>query len=88
MNYILYSQSAHKLNAELEGASQISAQAYPRETEQVFIITLPDITVPPALKDQLRPGLTGRAKVILGRQPLAVWTYERLSNWLRLKFIG
>lgn len=87
VNYILYSQSASKLTEQLEGPHQISAMAYPRETEQVFIITLRDITVPDALKDQLRPGLTGRAKIALGRQPLAWWTFQRLSDWTRLKFI-
>ena len=87
VNYILYSQSAYKLNGKLEGPQQISAMAYPREKDQVFIVTLRDIAVPANLKDQLRPGLTGRAKIALGREPLAWWTTKRMSDWLRLKFL-
>ncbi|MGV3533516.1 MAG: efflux RND transporter periplasmic adaptor subunit [Chthoniobacteraceae bacterium] len=88
VNYILYSQSAFKLETELETREQISAVAYPREAEQVFIVTLTDLNFPPALKNDLRPGLTGRAKIQLGREPLIVWTTKRIVDWLRLRFIG
>ncbi|MHA3772671.1 efflux RND transporter periplasmic adaptor subunit [Verrucomicrobiota bacterium sgz303538] len=87
VNYILYSQSAYKLNGKLEGPQQISAMAYPREKDQVFIVTLRDIAVPANLKDQLRPGLTGRAKIALGREPMSWWTTKRISDWLRLKLL-
>ena len=88
VNYILYSQSAYKLETQLERREQISAVAYPREAEQVFIVTLTDLEFPPALKNDLRPGLTGRAKIQLGREPLIVWTTKRIVDWLRLRFIG
>jgi hypothetical protein len=88
VNYILYSQSGYKLETKLATPDEISAVAYPREKEQVFIITLTDLTFPPALEKDLRPGLTGRAKINLGREPLAIWTAKRIIDWLRLRFIG
>jgi multidrug efflux pump subunit AcrA (membrane-fusion protein) len=87
VNYILYSQSAHKLQTQLEQHRQISAMAYPREKEQVFILTMPNIAVPAELKGQLRPGLTGRAKLAMGREPLEWWTVKRIGEWLRLKLL-
>lgn len=88
VNYILYSQSAFKLETELKNRDQISAVAYSRENQQVFMVTLKDLTFPPALEKDLRPGLTGRAKINLGREPLIVWTAQRIIDWLRLRFIG
>jgi hypothetical protein len=87
INFILYSQSAHKLEGWLESERQISAMAYPREKENVFIITLPRVDAPPEVKNDFRPGLTGRAKVGLHREPLAVWFFKELADWLRLKLI-
>jgi len=88
VNYILYSQSATKLKAELKNMQQISAVAYPREHEQVFIITIPDLQVPDNVRTALRPGLTGRAKIELGREPAIWWLCKRIAEWIQLKFIG
>lgn len=87
VNYILYSQSAHKLEGELKDLRQVSAMAYPREKENVFIITLPSVQAPPEMRKDLRPGLTGRAKIALHRAPLLWWALQSLTNWLRLKII-
>lgn len=87
VEYILYSQSAQKLRTELLGKQQISAVAYPRETTQVFVLTVPDIIIPDALRNVLRPGLTGRAEVIFGQEPLIWWSAKRVTEWFRLKFI-
>jgi GAF domain-containing protein len=87
VEYILYSQSSYKLHGEIKDRQQISAMAYPKEKENVFIVTLPSIQVPEELRDDLRSGLTGRAKVTLGREPLAWWSWKSLATWLRLKFI-
>jgi hypothetical protein len=87
VNYILYSQSAHQLHGELANRQQMSAMAYSREKENVFILTLRDIQVPPEMRKDLRPGLTGRAKVSLGREPLAWWSGKAIVDWLRLKLL-
>jgi hypothetical protein len=88
VSYILYSQSAFKLHTQLASAGQISAAAYPRETENVFIVTAPNIEVPEQLRNDLRPGLTGRAKIQLGREPFAIWAGKRIADWFRLKMLG
>lgn len=88
MSFILYSQSAHTFRTEITGHDRISAVAYPREKESVFIITVPDVEVPATMKAALRPGLTGRAKVELGRKPLvAIWA-RKVWHWVQLKWIG
>lgn len=88
MSFILYSQSTHTFRAEIAGRDQVSAAAYPRETENVFVITVQSVEVPDWIKPALRPGLTGRAKVELGRKPLiAVWG-RKVWAWMLLKWIG
>ncbi|HEX8312716.1 MAG TPA: HlyD family efflux transporter periplasmic adaptor subunit [Chthoniobacteraceae bacterium] len=88
VNFLLYSQSAIKLHGLLAKHEQISAAAYPRESENVFIITLRDIEVPADLRPALRPGLTGRAKIDLGRKPLVMLWGKSIWNWFRLRMIG
>jgi hypothetical protein len=88
MSFILYSQSAHTFRTEITGHDRISAVAYPREKESVFIITVPDVPVPETMRPALRPGLTGRAKIELGRKPLiAIWA-RKVWHWVQLKWIG
>jgi len=88
MSFILYSQSAHTFRTQIIGHDRISAVAYPREKENVFIVTVQNVSVPDEMKAALRPGLTGRAKVELGRRPLvAIWA-RKIVNWARLRWIG
>lgn len=88
VRYILYSQSALKLQTQLISHTQISAAAHPRDTENVFILSFADLHLAEALKPALRPGLTGRASVELGRQPLCFLWARRIIGWARLKWIG
>lgn len=88
VRYILYSQSALKLDTQLTSHAQISAAAHPRETENVFLISLTDLHISDDLKPQLRPGLTGRASIELGRRPLCFIWAGRVIDWARLKWIG
>ena len=88
VSFRLYSQGAHTFRAKLEKHEQISSQAMAREKENVFLITLKNIDVPPALQAALRPGLTGRGKIELGRRPLiAIWT-SRIWNLFQMRMIG
>ena len=88
VSFVLYSQSSHTFNAKLEKHEQISSQAMAREKENVFLITLKNIEVPPALQSALRPGLTGRGKIELGRKPLvAIWAH-RIWEWFQMRMIG
>ncbi|MGB8168849.1 MAG: HlyD family efflux transporter periplasmic adaptor subunit [Chthoniobacteraceae bacterium] len=88
LSFILYSQSAHTFRTQLARREQISAVAYPREKENVFIVTVPEVAVPDSLKEALRPGLTGRAKIELGRKPLVMIWGRKIANWARLKWLG
>jgi hypothetical protein len=88
VNFILYSQSSHTFHGQLVKHEQISSQAIAREKENVFLVTLKNIDVPPQLKNALRPGLTGRGKIELGRRPLiALWT-QRVWSWFVMRMIG
>jgi hypothetical protein len=88
MSFILYSQSAHTFRTQINRQDRLSAVAYPREKENVFIITVPDVPVPDTMKAALRPGLTGRAKIELGRKPLVTIWARKVWNWALLKWIG
>jgi multidrug efflux pump subunit AcrA (membrane-fusion protein) len=88
VNFILYSQSSVKLHGQLENFEQISAAAHPRETEHVFILTIPKVAIPAELRPALRPGLTGRAKIDLQRRPLVVIWGKAIWNWFRMRMIG
>lgn len=88
ISFVLYSQSSHVFHAKLARREQISSQAIAREKENVFLITLKNIEVPPALQSALRPGLTGRGKIELGRRPLvAIWG-SRIWEWFQMRMIG
>jgi multidrug resistance efflux pump len=87
VRYILYSQSALKLQTKLTSHDQISAAAHPRETENVFVVSIGDLHLSEELKPALRPGLTGRASVEMGRRPLIFIWASRVWAWARLKWI-
>ena len=61
--------------------------AYPREKENVFVVTMPKVEAPPELKQDLRPGLTGRAKIALHREALAWYFLRSTADWLRVKLV-
>ncbi|MEQ1858575.1 MAG: HlyD family efflux transporter periplasmic adaptor subunit [Chthoniobacteraceae bacterium] len=88
MSYILYSQTAHTLTATLSSSRQISAAAEAREAEHVFVVTIDDVIIPKEIESSMRPGLTGRAKIDLGRKPLGWLWLTRIWSWLEMRLIG
>jgi len=88
LSYILYSQTAHTLGAKLQNLRQISAAAEARETEHVFVVTVEHVEIPPAIKASMRPGLTGKAKIDLGRKALGWIWLTRIWDWIQLRLIG
>ena len=88
ISFKLYSQSSHTFFGTLKDHAQISSQAMAREKQNVFLITLKNIQVPPALQSALRPGLTGRGKIELGRRPLIVLWATRVWEWFQMRMIG
>jgi hypothetical protein len=88
LTYILYSQSAHTLHARIDNRQQISASAYPQEKDNVFLITVDKPEIPPEIMPDMRPGLTGRAKLELGREPLIVTLARRFYRWCQFRMIS
>ena len=87
-NFILYTQSSQLLHAKLSSRQEISASAYPKEKESVFFITIPNLEIPDYMRKNLRPGLTGRAKLELGKRPLYTSMSLNILRWFRMKLIG
>jgi len=88
LTYILYSQSAHVLHARIDSPRQISASAYPRDKDNVFLVTIDNPPIPPAIMNDIRPGLTGRAKLELGREPLLFTLARKFYRWCQFRMIG
>ncbi|MGA3171261.1 MAG: HlyD family efflux transporter periplasmic adaptor subunit [Chthoniobacteraceae bacterium] len=88
MTYILYSQSAHVLRTRITSHDEISASAYPRDKANVFLITIDNPDIPADIMKDIRPGLTGRAKVVLGREPLLFTIARKLYRWCQFRMIS
>ena len=88
LTYILYSQSAHVLHARLDSPLQISSSAYPREKDNVFLVTFDNPQIPAEILGDIRPGLTGRAQVDLGREPMLVTLARKFYRWCQFRMIG
>jgi multidrug efflux pump subunit AcrA (membrane-fusion protein) len=88
LSYILYSQSSNVLHAQIKDYQQLSAAAYPKEKDNVFIVTIHNPEIPPEVSKNLRPGLTGRAKLELGRKPFLFNVAHKLYRWFQYRMIG
>jgi hypothetical protein len=88
LSYILSSQSAHVLHARIDSGQQISASAYPRDKDNVFLVTFDNPPIPPDIMKDLRPGLTGRAQINLGREPLLIAIARKFYRWCQFRMIG
>jgi len=88
LTYILYSQSAHRLHAQINSQEQISASAYPREKINVFIVTIDNPPIPADIEKDIRPGLAGRAQLDLGRESLLITIARKLYRWCQFRMIG
>jgi multidrug resistance efflux pump len=88
LTYILYSQSAHVLHARIDSRQEISATAYPRDKDNVFLVTIDNPPIPPEIIKDIRPGLTGRAKIDLGREALIVTIARKFYRWCQFKMVS
>lgn len=86
VDYLLYTQSARPLTATLAGKDQISPALQPGPAGGVFSLTLPHVEIPSDLHPHLRPGLTGRAKIELGRRPAGAVLAREFVRWLRMRW--
>ena len=62
--------------------------AFPREGENVFLLTFENPRIPAEMTKNLRPGLTGLGKVELGRQPAVVWAGKKIYRWFQFGWIA
>ncbi|TDU81505.1 GAF domain-containing protein [Prosthecobacter fusiformis] len=86
VDYLLYTQSSRELHAQLTSKQQISPALQPGPDGGVFSITLPQIDIPGELQPRMRPGLTGRAKIELGRRPAGAVLLRKFTRWLRMRW--
>ena len=92
VDFILYSHNTYELKAAFKDRRQLSQLAYPHERESAmkenaFILTLPDVEMPAEIRAALRPDLTGRASIKLGRNPLVMIWGRSIAKWVRLKWV-
>lgn len=88
LDFVLYSQSARTLEATLSSRQQISAAAYSRDSQTIFYVTIKNPNIPEDLRKGMRPGLTGKAKINLGRHLQIVTVARKIVRWFQLRFIG
>lgn len=84
VRYRLYTQSVRELEAAVSDAGQISPALHSGPDGGRFSLTLPRIAIPPELRPLMRPGLTGRARIDLDRQPAGRVLLRRFTRWLRM----
>ncbi|MGC3990428.1 MAG: efflux RND transporter periplasmic adaptor subunit [Chthoniobacteraceae bacterium] len=84
VDYLLYAQSSQKLQATLSNRQQISAAASQVESETVLYVTIKSPPIPDDLRSGMRPGLTGKANINLGRHlRIYIWLCK-LQRWFQL----
>lgn len=86
VDYLLYTQSSRRLHASIRDKGQISPVLQPSAEGGRFSITLPRVELPAEMKPLMRPGLTGRAKVELGRKPAGAVLLRKFTRWLQMRW--
>ena len=87
IEYILYARSSVKLKAELTSIDQLSQMAYAKGTENVFYVTVTGIPLPSELTHDIRPGFSGKARVIVGSRPLFLVMSRKFIHFLRVHWL-
>jgi hypothetical protein len=84
LTYILSSQS-DRLDARLDSPRQISPSAFLLNKQNVFLLTIDNPPIPADISTDIRPGLTGRAELELGRQPLLFTLLRSIYRWCQFR---
>jgi len=82
VRYLLKSLPHRKLEARLAGSETVSAAAEVQAGRNLFRVTVP-LPDDPEFASLLRAGYTGRARMTIGRRPLAYLATRRFINWIR-----
>lgn len=83
---LLYTQSAREFPATISDAGQISPVLEAGSEGGIFQVTLPGVEMPTELAPLLRPGLTGRVRISLERQPAGIVLLREFTRWLRMRW--
>jgi multidrug resistance efflux pump len=87
VEFLLYARSDLKMTGELASVEDISQMTYTEKTENVFYATVHGITLPPEFREDVRPGFSGKARVLLGTNPLAVVLTRKFIHFLRTHWV-
>lgn len=87
VEYILYARSSVKLKAQINSIDQLSQMAYAKGNENVFYVTVSGIPLPTELQHDIRPGFSGKARIIVGSRPLFMVISRKFIHFLRVHFL-
>lgn len=82
VRYLLNSLPHRRLEAHLTGSETVSAAAEVQAGRNLFRVTVP-LPDDPEFASLFRAGYTGRARLTIGRRPLAYLVTRRFINWIR-----
>ncbi len=87
VEYILFARSSVKLKARIHSIEQLSQMAYAKGTENVFYATVTGIPLPAELQHDIRPGFSGKARIIIGNRSLFRVMSRKFVHFLRVHFL-
>lgn len=83
VDFLLHSHPLEPLQTTLSGVESLSQLPELRDQASVFLATAPFPTGT-ALDGAIKPGYTGKAKILLGRKPLGIVLIRPFMNYLRM----
>jgi len=87
VEYILFARSGMKLHTKINSVEQLSQMAYTKGTENIFYATVTGIPLPAELQHDIRPGFSGKARVIMSSRPLFRVISRKFIHFLRVHFL-
>jgi len=87
VEFLLYARSGLKMTGELASVADISQMTYTEKDENVFYATVHGIQLPKEFETDVRPGFSGKARVMLGRSPLAAVLTRKFVHFLRTHWV-
>ncbi len=82
VRYLLNSLPHRSLEARIVGSDVVSSSSEVQEGRNLFRVTVP-LPEDPEFATLFRAGYTGRARLSIGRRPLAYLATRRFINWIR-----
>jgi biotin carboxyl carrier protein len=84
ITYRLRAGADVELKAALRSASELGQMAYPVAGRNVVFLTMDGVGIPDELKRELRPGFSGKARLVGSRRAWGISLTRRLSDYLHL----